>query len=74
MIARLVLTFYLDIHRRRQSKVQDLRDHVCRQEIERGARELAGQDRTQRPDVIGGRVVFGAQRHEYVAIGGADHA
>ena len=35
---------------------------------------FAGQAHTERPDVIGRRVMFGVQRHEYVGIGGADHA
>ena len=66
----------LDLHvdRRRQAEVDDLRDDVGRQEIERHAGELRRQPFPERADVVGGGPVAGLQRHQDVGVGGADDA
>src|SRR5581483_6574198 len=51
--------FDLNIDGRGENEVQDLREQVCRQEIERDAGKFAGQSRAQLADIIrGGAVGF----------------
>ncbi len=64
----------LDVDRRRHAEVQDLRDDVGRQEVERHAGKSARQVAADRRDVIRGRPVIGLERDHDVGVRGADGA
>ena len=63
-----ILPFDLHIHGSRESKVEDLSGHVRGQEVESSAGERAGQGFSKIANVIGRRVVFLAERNQYVGI------
>src|SRR2546422_2722204 len=64
----------LDVDRRRQPEVDDLRHDVGGQEIERHAGEFLRQLLSEGPDVVRGRSMVGLQGDEDVRVGGADDA
>ena len=55
VVGLLIVADHLQVDRRRQAEIQDLRDDVGRQEREGGARELLRQDGAQLLDVAVGR-------------------
>ena len=69
-----VLAADLDVDRRRQTEIEDLGDHVCRQRIKRDGGKVARQ---RQPDLlhiaIGRMMVFLELDHD-VGVGGTDHA
>src|SRR5207244_3662346 len=66
--------FDLDVDRRRQSEVEDLRHDVGGQEVEAQLGELDRQPLPQGPHVIGGGPMVRLQRDLDVGVGGADDA
>src|ERR1700692_3605156 len=73
-IALQVVANHLDIDGRRQTEIKNLRHHVHRQGIERGARKLGNQLRAEALHIgIGGMVLF-RQSHGDVSVGTADDA
>src|ERR1035438_1462565 len=61
-------TFYLNVDGRRQSEVQNLRDHIRRQEIEGRFRELCGQSGSQCGNVVRRRMMFLLQSDQNVRV------
>ena len=59
----------LNIHRRRQSEIQNLRDDIGGQKVKRHAGKFHGKILAQVADVIGSRMVLFVERHENVRVG-----
>src|SRR6202011_3990417 len=64
----------LDIDRRRQPEIQDLRHHVGGQEGEGDGRELAGQIRAQPPHIVGGGMMVLFEGNHDVRVACTDEA